>query len=181
MREGETCALHLPLNGSKMSDDGKRKRGGKGKRPEENSLTQIFGGHITGLSCTQCLTLAARSVPYLPTAGISALLYPLFFTSSGQGASASSSFSASPPGSSTTTSSASLPTRTVYREAGQNASLACGGVNANTLVRRLEWLCRGCRSASPSHETTIASFKGGAQIHRAWLVWFSEKLQNRLL
>ena len=37
--------------------------------------------------------------------------------------------------------------------------MACGGVNANTLVRKLEWLCRGCRSASPSHETTIASFK----------------------
>ena len=81
---------------------------------------------------------------------------------SGQGASPSSS--ALPPGSSSVP--ATSPTRTVYREAGQNASLACGGVNANTLVRRLEWLCRGCRSSSPSHETTIAAFKGGR------FVWF---------
>ena len=71
-----------------------------------------------------------------------------------------SSSSASPPGSSSV-GPATSPSRTVYREAGQNASLACGGVNANTLVRRLEWLCRGCRSSSPSHETTIAAFKGG--------------------
>ena len=81
-------------------------------------------------------------------------------TISGQGPSSSSPLSAALTLGSSTASSAS-PTRTVYREAGQNASLACGGVNANTLVRKLEWLCRGCRSASPSHETTIASFKGG--------------------
>ena len=81
-------------------------------------------------------------------------------TFSGQGTSSSSPLSAALTLGSSTASSAS-PTRTVYREAGQNASLACGGVNANTLVRKLEWLCRGCRSASPSHETTIASFKGG--------------------
>ena len=38
MREGETCALHLPLNGSKMSDDGKRKRGApQGKEHEKPS------------------------------------------------------------------------------------------------------------------------------------------------
>ena len=85
------------------------------------------------------------------------------YSISGQGASSSSS--ASPPGSSSV-GPANSPSRTVYREAGQNASLACGGVNANTLVRRLEWLCRGCRSSSPSHETTIAAFKGGR------FVWF---------
>ncbi len=41
-------------------------------------------------------------------------------------------------------------------------TLRCRGVNEHSLVRRLEWICKGCRSTSSSHETTVVLFKAVA-------------------
>lgn len=52
-------------------------------------------------------------------------------------------------------------TDNVYRQAGENVTLLCQGLTEDSLVRSVKWICQGCYSNSPSHETVVAEFKEG--------------------
>ncbi len=47
---------------------------------------------------------------------------------------------------------------TLRVHAGRNATLRCAGVGADSLIRDLEWACRGCAGRPPQQQSVIASY-----------------------